>query len=33
MGLEEIKWESMKWINLTQDMDQWQVLANTVMIL
>jgi hypothetical protein len=33
MGLEEIRWERMNWINLAQDMDQWQVLANTVMIL
>jgi hypothetical protein len=32
MGLEGIRWESLNWINLAQNMDQWQELANTVMI-
>jgi hypothetical protein len=31
MDLREIGWESVEWIQLSQDRDWWQVLANTVM--
>jgi hypothetical protein len=30
MDLKEIAWESVDWIHLTQDMDQWWALMNTV---
>jgi hypothetical protein len=30
-GLGEIGWESMDWIHLAQDRDQWQALVNIVM--
>jgi hypothetical protein len=31
MDLREIRWESMDWINLVQDRDQWRALVNAVM--
>jgi hypothetical protein len=31
MDLREIGWDGMDWIDLTQDMDQWRALVNTVM--
>jgi hypothetical protein len=31
MGLREIQWYGMDWIDLTQDRDQWRALVNTVM--
>jgi len=31
IDLIEIMWEGMNWIQLVQDKDQWQALANTVM--
>jgi hypothetical protein len=31
MELREIGWDGMVWIDLTQDMDQWRALVNTVM--
>jgi hypothetical protein len=31
MDLREIEWEGVDWIHLSQDMDQWEVLVNTVM--
>jgi hypothetical protein len=31
MDLREIGWESVDWIQLVQDRDQWQALVNTVM--
>jgi len=31
MNLTEIVWESVDWIHLAQDMDQWQDLVNMVM--
>jgi hypothetical protein len=31
MGLREIKWDGMDWIELAQDSDQWRALVNTVM--
>jgi hypothetical protein len=31
IDLREIEWGDMDWIDLAQDMDQWRVLANTVM--
>jgi hypothetical protein len=27
----EIGWDGVNWIHLSQDMDQWRVLVNTVM--
>jgi hypothetical protein len=30
MNLREIGWSGMDWIDLTQDMDQWRALMNTV---
>jgi hypothetical protein len=33
MGLREIGWGAMDWIDLAQDRDQWRVLMNTVMSL
>jgi hypothetical protein len=29
MDLIEIGWDSMDWINLAQDRDQWRALVNT----
>jgi hypothetical protein len=31
MDLEKIGWESVDWIHLSQDRDQWRALVNTVM--
>jgi hypothetical protein len=31
MGLREIEWGGMDWIDLAQDRDQWKALVNTVM--
>jgi hypothetical protein len=31
MGLREIGWDGMDWIDLAQDRDQWRTLVNTVM--
>jgi hypothetical protein len=31
MGLREIGWDIMDWIDLAQDRDQWKALVNTVM--
>jgi hypothetical protein len=31
MGLREIGWGGMEWINVAQDGDQWLALVNTVM--
>jgi hypothetical protein len=31
MDLREIMWGVMDWIDLAQDMNQWQALVNTVM--
>jgi hypothetical protein len=33
VGLREVGWCGMDWIDLAQDMDQWGVLWNTVMSL
>jgi hypothetical protein len=30
MGLSEIEWGGMDWIDLAQDRDQWMALVNTV---
>jgi len=31
MDLQEVGWASMDWIELAQDTDRWQALANVVM--
>jgi hypothetical protein len=31
MGLREIGWDGMDWIDLSQDRDQWRALVNAVM--
>jgi hypothetical protein len=31
MDFREIKWDSMDWIDLAQDTDQWRALVNAVM--
>jgi hypothetical protein len=31
MDLREIGWDSMDWVDLTQDRSQWRALVNTVM--
>jgi hypothetical protein len=31
MGLREIGWGSIDWIDLAQNKDQWRALVNTVM--
>jgi hypothetical protein len=31
MDLSEMGWEVVDWINLAQDMDQWQALVDTIM--
>jgi hypothetical protein len=31
MDLREIEWDGMDWIDLSQDMDRWRALRNTVM--
>jgi hypothetical protein len=33
MGLREIGWGDMDWIDLAEDRDQWRALVNTVMTL
>jgi hypothetical protein len=30
INIKELLWEGVTWINLAEDKDQWQVLANTV---
>jgi hypothetical protein len=30
MNLREIGWSGMDWIDLTEDIDQWRALMNTV---
>jgi hypothetical protein len=30
MGLREVEWCGMDWIDLAQDRDQWRVVVNTV---
>jgi hypothetical protein len=31
MGLREMEWDGMDWIDLAQDRDQWRALVNPVM--
>jgi hypothetical protein len=31
MGLRDIRWGGMDWIDLSQNRDQWRALVNTVM--
>jgi len=31
MGLREIGWEGVDWINLAQDWDKWRAFVNTAM--
>jgi len=31
MGLREIQWEDVDWMNLAEDRDQWQALVNMIM--
>jgi hypothetical protein len=31
MGLREVGWGGMDWINLAQDTDRWRALVNAVM--
>jgi hypothetical protein len=31
MGLREIEWDGIVWVDLGQERDQWRVLVNTVM--
>jgi hypothetical protein len=31
MGLREIGWSGMDWMDLVQDRDQWRALVNTVL--
>jgi hypothetical protein len=31
IDLREIEWDSIDWIDLVQDRDQWRVLVNTLM--
>jgi hypothetical protein len=31
MGLREVGWGGVDWIDLAQDRDQWRALVNTVM--
>jgi len=31
MGLREISWESVNWVDGAQDRDKWQALVNLVM--
>jgi hypothetical protein len=33
MGLREVGWGGMNWIDLTKNSDQWRALVNTVMSL
>jgi hypothetical protein len=31
MGVIEIDWEGVKWINLVQDKDEWRAVVNAMM--
>jgi hypothetical protein len=31
IGLREIEWDGMDWVDLPQDTEQWRALLNTVM--
>jgi hypothetical protein len=31
MGLREIEWDGVDWIDMVQDRDQWRALVNTVL--
>ena len=31
MGLKEIEWDTVDWINLTKDKDEWYAVVNTVL--
>jgi hypothetical protein len=31
LGLREIEWDGVDWIDLTQDRDQWRTIVNTIM--
>jgi len=31
MGLQEVEWMSMDWIDLVQDRERWRALVNTIM--
>jgi hypothetical protein len=31
MGLREIEWDGVVWIDMAQDRDQWRALVNTVL--
>jgi hypothetical protein len=31
MDLREVGWDSVNWIDMAQDRDQWRVLVNTVL--
>jgi hypothetical protein len=31
MDLGKIEWDGVDWIDMSQDMDQWRALVNTVM--
>jgi hypothetical protein len=31
MGLREIGWDGMNWIDMAQERDQWRALVNTVL--
>jgi hypothetical protein len=31
INLREIRWDSVDWVNLAQDEDQWRALVNTLM--
>jgi hypothetical protein len=31
MGIQEVEWSGMGWIDLAQDRDSWRILVNEVM--
>jgi len=31
MGLQQVRWEGMDWIDVAQDIDRWRALVNAVM--
>jgi hypothetical protein len=31
MDLREVRWDGVDWIDISQDMDQWNALVNTVL--
>jgi hypothetical protein len=31
MGLREIGWDGVNWIDMAQDRDQWRALVNTIL--